>query len=144
LEAKVALPSDPSRRLSARATFVYPALDPMTRTLKVRFEVANPGLALKPGMFADLETTLGGERQITVPASAVLGPAERPQVFVETAPGRFQPRRVEAGPAFGGRTAIASGLRAGERVAVRASFLLDSESRLPPAPAGPPGGEPVP
>lgn len=144
LEARVRLPSDPGRGLVARATFVDPSLDPATRTLKVRFDVANPDLALKPGMSADLEAILAGRLQVTVPATAVLGPAERRQVFVETAPGRFEPRRIEVGPTFGGRTAVAAGLRAGERVAARASFLLDSESRLPPAPAGPPGGEPVP
>jgi len=121
-------------------TYLYPVLDPATRTLRVRFELANPGLLLKPGMFADVELTLAAQRQLTIPDSAILETGERRVVFVATAPGRFEPREVEIGSRAGGRAAVLRGIEAGEAVVVRANFLLDSESRLRAALAGHPGG----
>ncbi len=137
--AQVLLPSDPAHPREARVSSLYPALDPATRTLRVRFELANPGLVLKPGMFADVELELGAERRLTIPDSAVLATGERQVVFVATSPGRFEPREVVLGARNGGRAQVLSGIRAGEQVVVRASFLLDSESRLRAAQAGRPG-----
>jgi RND family efflux transporter MFP subunit len=130
MRASVSLPSDPGRRFSGRVAYVYPTLDPATRTLKVRVELANPRLVLKPGMFADVELALAQARHLTVPDTAILDTGERQLVFVATAPGTFVPRAVAVGERSGGRAAILSGLRAGEQVVVRAGFLLDSESRL--------------
>jgi RND family efflux transporter MFP subunit len=142
--ARVYLASDPAHPRGARVAYLYPALDPATRTLRVRFELANPGLTLKPGMFADVELTLSSLRQLTIPDSAVLATGERRVVFVATAPGRFEPREIVVGARTGGRTAVLSGLQAGDLVVVRANFLLDSESRLRSALAGRSGGSPRP
>lgn len=130
LRAGVSLPSDPRRRFHGRVSYVYPTLDPATRTLKVRVELANPGLVLKPGMLADVELALAQARHLTVPDTAILDTGERQLVFVQTAPGTFVPRAVTVGERSAGRAAVLSGLRAGEQVVVRAGFLLDSESRL--------------
>lgn len=138
--ARVSLPSDPAHPRSARVAYLYPALDPATRTLRVRFELANPGLTLKPGMFADVELTLASQRQLTIPDSAILATGERRVVFVATAPSRFEPREIELGARAGGRAVVLSGLKAGDQVVVRANFLLDSESRLRAALAGRSGG----
>ena len=129
-EAEVTLPYDPTTRLTGRVSYVYPFVDPRTRTLKVRFEFDNQGLELKPDMFVDVTLQVESPPGIVVPESAVLDTGVRQIVFVETAPGRFVPRAVEVGLKSGGQTEILSGLREGEAVVVRANFLLDSESRL--------------
>lgn len=150
-KATIALPDDPATRLTARASFVYPTLDPMSRTLKVRYELANPGLVLKPGMYVDVMPELGTSEGVVIPDSAIIDTGTRQVVFVESN-GSFEPRQVQVGTRANGEALILSGLAEGESVAVRANFLLDSESRLraaisgsgagsgSPAPATPPQG----
>jgi Cu(I)/Ag(I) efflux system membrane fusion protein len=144
--ATVSLPYDPGTRLTGRVAFVYPTVDPATRTLKARLEFPNPGLALKPGMYVDVTPDLGTREGVVIPDSAVIDTGVRQVVFVQKG-NTFEPRLVRTGERAGGQVAILSGVAAGERVAVRANFLLDSESRLraaiqalPSAPAG--GGAP--
>ena len=130
LEAKLRLPFDPTMALSARVSYVYPQLALETRTLRVRFDVDNPELRLKPGMYVDVELATRLGEGIVVPDSAILDSGVRQLVFVETAPGRFAPREVEVELRADGKALVSEGLVAGERVAVKANFLLDSESRL--------------
>lgn len=115
--------------LTGRIAYVYPTLDPQSRTLKVRIELANPGLALKPGMYVDVAPDQETAEGIVVPDSAVIDTGVRQVVFVEKG-GGFEPRDVRVGSRGDGKAVILSGVAAGERVAVRANFLLDSESRL--------------
>jgi len=128
--AAIGLPYDPTVRLDGRITFIYPTLEPSTRTLKVRFELANPSLVLKPGMFANVELSLEASDGIVIPDSAVMDTGERQVVFVRTSATTFVPRQVEVGARSQGRALVLSGLGEGEQVVVRANFLLDSESRL--------------
>jgi RND family efflux transporter MFP subunit len=129
-EARVTLPYDAARELSGRVAYIYPTLTPDSRTLRVRFELANPKLDLKPGMFADVEIRLGEGDGLMVPDSAVMDTGERQVVFVQKGGGVFEPREVKAGARSGGKVQVLSGLVEGERVVIRANFLLDSESRL--------------
>jgi Cu(I)/Ag(I) efflux system membrane fusion protein len=117
-------------RREARVSYVYPTLDPAARTLTARFELANPKLDLRPGMFVDVELEVDLGEAVTVPDSAVLDSGLRKILFVESSPGHFDPREVETGERTGGRVAIRHGVAAGERVATKANFLLDAESRL--------------
>jgi RND family efflux transporter MFP subunit len=128
-KAGITLPNDPGVRLSGRVALVYPVLDPQSRTLKARIELANPGLVLKPGMYVDVTPELTVRTGVVVPDSAVLDTGVRQVVFVEKN-GAFEPREVRVGSRGGGKALILQGIAAGERVAVRANFLLDSESRL--------------
>jgi multidrug efflux pump subunit AcrA (membrane-fusion protein) len=128
-KATVSLPYDSGVRLTGRVAFVYPVLDPQTRTIKVRLEFPNPGLALKPGMYVDVTPELETAEGVVIPGSAILDTGVRQVVFVEKG-GAFVPREVRVGSRDGGRALVLSGVEAGERVAVRANFLLDSESRL--------------
>jgi len=142
--ASVSLPYDPGARLTGRVTFVYPTVDPQSRTLKARLEFPNPGLALKPGMYVDVTPDLGAQSGIVVPDSAVIDTGVRQVVFVQQG-GTFEPREVRIGSRANGKAVVLSGIAEGERVAVRANFLLDSESRLRAAiqalpPAAPTGG----
>jgi Cu(I)/Ag(I) efflux system membrane fusion protein len=128
--ATVRLPYDTSTVLDGRIGLVYPTMDVETRTLRVRFEFANPRLRLKPGMFVDVSLDTSAVPGVVVPDSAVMDTGTRQIVFVESGVGHFEPRDVVVGQRADGRVALRSGLRAGERVAVAANFLLDSESRL--------------
>jgi Cu(I)/Ag(I) efflux system membrane fusion protein len=106
-------------------------VDPATRTARVRVALANPGLRLKPGMFATvhLSGTLGG-RVLSVPRSAVLATGERSIVFVRRVTGTLDPRDVVTGVANDDRIEIRSGLVAGDTVVASATFLVDAESNL--------------
>lgn len=135
-EAKVTLPYDPSRKLTGCVTFVYPTLNPESRTLRVRLEFANPNFALKPGMFANVELPLDATEGVVVPESAVIDTGERQIVFVSLGGGRFEPREVKLGVRSSGKAQVLSGIAAGDQVVTRANFLLDSESQLRAAIAG--------
>jgi multidrug efflux pump subunit AcrA (membrane-fusion protein) len=128
--ATITLPYDAAANLSGRVDFVYPTLETESRTLKVRLDLANPRGALKPGMFVNVELAGPSEQGRLVPDSAVLNAGARQVVFVETAPGEFATRDVVVSARHGGQALVRSGVEPGERVAVAANFLLDSESRL--------------
>ena len=129
--ARLSLPYDREVAVEARAAFVYPELDAEARTVRVRFDVDNPGLRFKPGMFVDVEAETSPAPGILVPDSAVIDSGTRQVVFVETAPGRFEPREVRVEARAAGSAQLAPGaVAAGDRVVVKANFLLDSESRL--------------
>jgi membrane fusion protein, copper/silver efflux system len=135
-EANFSLPYEPGAVLTGRIAYIYPTLNPEARTVRVRFDFPNPGLALKPGMFANVELAVRGHEGIVIPASAVIDTGERQVVFVSLGGGRFAPRQVTLGARGGGKAEVLSGVAAGEQVVVRANFLLDSESQLRSAIAG--------
>ncbi|HVL67647.1 MAG TPA: efflux RND transporter periplasmic adaptor subunit [Vicinamibacterales bacterium] len=116
--------------LDAKVAYVQPQVDPATRTLKVRLEAPNPGTRLKPDMFVNVELTLAGSRQLTVPAGAVVDTGTRQTVFIDLGNGYIDPRQVVAGERLGDRIVITSGLKGGERVVASGTFLIDSESQL--------------
>ena len=129
-EATLTLSQQPGLALSGKVTFVSPVLSPESRTLTVRFEFPNPGLVLKPQMYVDVALALAASAGVVVPDAALMDTGLRTVVFVETAPGTFEPRVVSVGVRGDGQAEILAGLREGELVAVKANFLLDSESRL--------------
>jgi membrane fusion protein, copper/silver efflux system len=135
LTAAVALP-DQGRAFHARVSDVLPQFDPATRTLKVRLETDNPGYALRPDMFVDVELPVRLPAAITVPADAVLDSGLKKTVFVDRGNGYFEPRKVETGWRHDDRVEIVKGLAPGERIVVSGNFLIDSESRMKLAAAG--------
>lgn len=130
--------SIPKRDRSYRGvvTDVPPIFDPVSRTLKVRLDVDNPGYILRPDMFVDVELPLQLPSMLSVPAEAVLDSGLKKTVFVEKGVGIFEPREVETGRGIGNRVEIVSGLKEGERIAISGTFLLDSESRMKSAASG--------
>ncbi|HEU4391492.1 MAG TPA: efflux RND transporter periplasmic adaptor subunit, partial [Blastocatellia bacterium] len=132
----ITLPYIPGRVFRGKVTYINPQIDPTTRTLKVRIEVANPKLELKPDMFANVELKVGFGRRVVVPQEAVMDSGSEKTVFVAVGDGYFQPRNVETGPIVNGRAIIIRGLKAGEKVVTSANFLIDSESRLRSATGG--------
>ncbi len=139
-EATLSPEFDPGFRLKGKVSFIYPTLSPESRTLKVRFEFPNPGLRLKPQMYADVSLDLAAATGVVIPDSALIETGLRQIVFVDLGGGRFEPREVKVGIRGDGKAQVLSGVKEGERVAVRANFLLDSESRLKAALTGMLGG----
>jgi multidrug efflux pump subunit AcrA (membrane-fusion protein) len=105
-------------------------VDTQTRTIQVRIELPNPGLALKPEMFVNVELRSPAAPRLTVPAEAVLDTGLKKTVFVDLGNGHFEPREVETGERIGDRIAVLKGLAAGERLVTSGNFLIESESQL--------------
>lgn len=123
-----ALPGAPR---TGRISYVYPTLNPQTRTVRVRVVLSNENLVLKPGMYATIRIT-GRERAnvLTVPRSAVLSTGERSIVFVREANGQLTPREVALGTSNDHRIEVLRGVSGGETVVASATFLVDAESNL--------------
>ncbi len=132
---EVTLDAYPGLVVNGRVGFIEPVLDPDSRTVRVRTELANPEGKLKPNMYARIALKKASREALVVPTSAVLFTGRHPRVWVETEPGRFAPRVVVAGLTSGAFTEILSGANEGEMVASTGGFLIDSESQLE-APAG--------
>ena len=128
--ATVTLSYFPGRSYRGKVTYVYPQLDNATRTLKARIEIANPGFALKPDMFANVELAIGYGKQVVVPQEAVMDSGAEQLVFVANEGGYFEPRKVRLGAKVDNEFIVLGGLKAGERVVTSANFLIDSESKL--------------
>ena len=125
------LPYIPGKFFRGTVNYVYPYLDEKTRDIKVRLIFDNPGLEMKPQMYANvqLESHLG--RVIAVPEEAVIRSGKRNVMFVALGGGRFLPRDVTLGPeGQDGLVQVISGVDEGEVVVTSAQFMLDSESRL--------------
>jgi len=120
----------PGKTYTGTISFIYPTVDPQTRTVKVRVQIPNPGFALKPQMFADAQLRVNYGTQLLVPQEAVLDSGTSQQVFIVHPNGVFEPRKVTLGPVIDGNVAVLSGLKAGETVVTSGNFLIDSESRL--------------
>jgi membrane fusion protein, copper/silver efflux system len=116
--------------VSGRVSYIYPTLDPETRTARLRIEVDNPAYRIKPGMFATIRLTTEGLRVLTVPRTAVLATGERVLVFVKRGDGMLEPREVSIGASNEDRTEVTSGLSPGDSVVASATFLVDAESNL--------------
>ncbi len=121
---------DPGLSLKGKVTYIYPYLNTESRTLRARMEFSNEEMRLKPGMFVDVRLNLDMGESVVVPDSAVMYSGLRKIVFVNTEGTRFEPREVMTGARSNGNIQILSGVSGGDLVAIKANFLLDSESRL--------------
>ena len=129
--AAVTLAAYPGRTWAGRVSFVYPTVDPETRTARVRIELPNEDGSLKPDLFGTVDIEAGDTvAAVAIPESAVLDSGTRQVVLVELGGGAFEPREVELGSRGDGYVEVMSGLAAGERVVVNGNFLIDAESNL--------------
>jgi Cu(I)/Ag(I) efflux system membrane fusion protein len=126
----------PGKSYTGRISYIYPTVDPVARTVKVRIEFANPELELKPQMFTNVQLSIDYGHQIVVPQEAVLDSGDKQYVFVAHQDGTFEPRNIQLGAKFEGKVAVLSGLKHGETVVTSGNFLIDSESRLKSAMGG--------
>jgi len=130
-EARITLAYYPAEEWTARLTYVYPSIDPKTRTAKVRFELPNSGKhQLLPEMYGNVELHVPAGERVAVPETAVLDSGRRQVVFVASTDGQLVPRDVKLGSRFDDYVEVLEGLSPGERVVTSANFLVDSESKL--------------
>lgn len=122
--------ADQKMSFTGRISYVYPFHDPKTHTVKARVEMSNSGQQLKPDMFVNAIIRVPLAKGIVIPVTAVIDTGKRQVVWVETAPGMFAPRDVQAGERIEDKIQIISGLKPGEKVAVSGGYLIDSESQL--------------
>ncbi|MBI5435769.1 MAG: efflux RND transporter periplasmic adaptor subunit [Nitrosomonadales bacterium] len=131
VKARVKINAYPDKVFEGFITYVYPTLNPATRTVPVRLEIANPDGLLKPAMFAQVEIPVPGKGKVlAVPVSAVIDSGTRQIVLVQLAEGRFEPREVRLGSRSDNYVEVLDGIAEGEQVVVAANFLIDAESNL--------------
>jgi Cu(I)/Ag(I) efflux system membrane fusion protein len=123
------------KSFTARVTEILPQVDPSTRTLKLRLEAANPGFALRPDMFVDVDLPASVPAGLSIPVDALIDTGREQRVFVERGHGVFEPRTIQTGWRLGDRVQVIQGLSEGERVVSAGTFLVDSESRLKSGPS---------
>jgi Cu(I)/Ag(I) efflux system membrane fusion protein len=128
--ASITVDAYPGELFHGVAQYVYPYLEPETRTVKVRFELPNPKGRLKPQMYATVQLRVDLGQRLAVPSTAVLETGLRQLVFVDRGGGIFEPREVRLGQKAQDWVEVLDGVKEGERVATSANFLIDSESRL--------------
>jgi membrane fusion protein, copper/silver efflux system len=129
-KATMTLASFPGEVYEGEVTFIWPHLDPKTRTVKVRLEFPNPDLKLLPEMYANVNLVIPLGERLTIPDSAVLRTGKQDIVFIDRGEGNMEIRRVELGQKAGRYYEILRGLSNGDRVVSRANFLIDSESKI--------------
>lgn len=140
MPTQVTLPYRPGAVFTGPITYIYPWVNPESRTVRVRVELPNPKGELKPDMYANVEVMPAEVPGVVIPDSAVMDTGTRQIAFVEEKPGFFVPREVTVVRRAAGKALVTQGLTAGEKVVVKGTFLLDSESRLRAALAAPQGG----
>ncbi|MDP3480977.1 MAG: efflux RND transporter periplasmic adaptor subunit, partial [Desulfoprunum sp.] len=130
--ARVELPYAVDKIFEGKITYIYPYLNNESRTAKARIELANPGLELKPDMYANVSIATGAvDGALAILANAILNSGRGQTVFVARSGGKYEPRQVKSGVTDdNGYVQILSGLSEGDSVVVSAQFMLDSESTL--------------
>jgi Cu(I)/Ag(I) efflux system membrane fusion protein len=128
--AKVTLDYLPDQILQAKVAYVYPYLESSARTGRVRIQLQNKGLALRPGMYANVELSSELGTRIQVPTSAVVYTGPRRLVFVDLGEGRFKPQEVHVGAEANGMFEVLEGLKAHDVVATSGMFLIAAEARI--------------
>ncbi|MFA6075555.1 MAG: efflux RND transporter periplasmic adaptor subunit [Negativicutes bacterium] len=120
----------PDLKVHTTIDYIYPMLDPTTRTAKARMTINNAGNRFKPQMYGAVAITVRLPDAITVPEDAVINTGTRKLVYVDLGEGKLKQRLVTTGYSASGYVQVTSGLHAGERVVIAANFLVDAETRL--------------
>jgi membrane fusion protein, copper/silver efflux system len=127
---KVAVPGRRDTSLRAVMSKVLPTYDVASRTGRIRLDVDNPRLLLRPGMFVDVAIQVVLPQALTVPTEAIVEDGLGQTVFVQTGDGVFEPRTIQTGWRFDGIAEVLRGLAPEESIVVTGSFLLQSEYRI--------------
>lgn len=130
-DARITVPAYPDKRWDGKVEYIYPDLDPQTRTLKVRLRFDNPDLRLKPNMFANV-VIYGGPKNdvLKIPAEALITTGEREAVVKAEGDGSFKPIKVVTGSWHSDEVEILSGVKEGDEIVISGQFLIDSEANI--------------
>ncbi len=131
-KATIIFRDDPAASFYGKVLFIYPELDPATRTVKVRIAVVNKDNQLRIGQYADvrIDAPVSTAPMLTVPVSAVIDDGTRQVAFVAKPGGIFEPRNLKLGARSGDMVEVMAGLKDGERIVTAGNFLIDAESNL--------------
>lgn len=127
---RVELPFDSSVNVEGKISYIYPYLNEETRTVRIRAEIENKNLKLKPSMYVNLKIKTNEREGLILPQSSIIDTGERKIVFVETQEDVFEQREIKVSFYSEGKALVEEGLKEGEIVASKGLFLLDSETKL--------------
>lgn len=131
LSASVKDSHDSGLQLEGDLEYVYPMIDPKTRSGKVRLRFTNPDEVLKPNMFADVIVRAEPiEDALVIPTDGLIRTGSSTRVVAALGDGRFEPREVKIGVVTDDLVQVLGGLEEGEEIVVSGQFLIDSESSL--------------
>ncbi|THJ20475.1 MAG: efflux RND transporter periplasmic adaptor subunit [Nitrospira sp. CG24E] len=128
--ASVTFAAYPGETFQGKVSYIYPTLNSEARTVRVRLELPNPGLRLKPGMFGTVTLVTDAARMLVVPKEAVLDTGLRQIVFLDRGEGSYTPYQVKLGRRSQDSVEVLEGIKEGDQVVTSANFLLDAESKL--------------
>jgi Cu(I)/Ag(I) efflux system membrane fusion protein len=120
----------PNEKFSGKIAMIDSFLNDERRTIRVRLDIDNPNLKLRPDMYVDAGLQINGGEGLVIPFGAVLPTGTRNIVFVDKGSGKLEPRFVELGAKFGDVYQVRSGLAEGDRIVSSANFLVDAESKI--------------
>ncbi|MEZ9997328.1 efflux RND transporter periplasmic adaptor subunit [Vibrio lentus] len=127
--AEMTLDAIPGKEWQGNVDYVYPILDPKTRTLRVRLKFSNPNGELKPNMFANIVLKpISDDQVLTIPRSSVIHSGGMTRVVLSEGEGKYRSARIEVGREAGDKIEVLQGLTQGEHIVTSAHFMLDSES----------------
>ncbi len=129
-KVKLKIKAYPGEEFTGSVIFIYPVINPQTRTVKIRSEFASRNNKLKPQMYGETVFSSEGGTGLLIPADAVIFSGNRNVVWAKTSDGMFEARNVQIGNRFGDKYQILSGLNEGDEIAATGGFLIDSESQL--------------
>ncbi len=129
-EVTVTSASYPGEEFKGKLSLIDPFINDVKRTGRVRLDIQNPELKLKPEMYVDVLLQMEMGQSLVVPVSAIMPTGKRSIAFVDKGEGKLEPRFLELGGKFGDVYAVKSGLNEGERVVASANFLIDAESKI--------------
>ena len=130
LPVTITVPSRPDEKFIGKISVVDPFLSEASRTGRVRIDVENRILELRPDMYVDVELASEIHKGLAVPASAILPTGLHSITFVSKGEGRLEPRFVELGRKYGDFYEVKSGLKENERVVASGNFLIDAEAQV--------------
>ena len=130
-KAVMRLPFAPGEIWEGEVDYVYPTVDPKSRTVRTRLNFQNPDEKLKPNMYATV-ALYGDPRKdaLSIPREAVIRTGQQERVILALGEGRFRPAKIITGIETGERIEVIVGLKEGEKVITSGQFLIDSEASL--------------
>ncbi len=128
-QATMTLDAIPGTEWQGVVDYVYPILDPKTRTLRVRLKFPNPNGDLKPNMFANIALQpVTDDAVLTIPKSSVIRSGGMTRVVLAEGNGKYRSARIEVGREAGEQIEVLQGLKQDDKIVTSSHFMLDSES----------------
>ena len=122
--------SYPGEKFNGKIQVIDPFINDAARTGRVRINVENPDLKLRPDMYVDAEMTMDMGEGLAVPVPAVLPTGKHNVVFIDKGEGRLEPRYIDVGGKYGEFYEVRAGLKEGDRVVTSGNFLVDAEAKV--------------